>query len=933
MISRLATAILVLLSYLPNFALAQICQPDTVVYFGNGVWTEKMDATRSAARMLDAVRAGLSASESCRYDQPAVAYNQTENKLLDILESARQTLGNEYPTLAIAGLLGLLGVDNSLISFVMPDGAVQAFNDQLRGRAVQEFLAGTSSNTNVVEHVALYVSDLQTKRVVLVAHSQGNIFANLSAEKLLQEEPELYPRFAIIPVASPEFSVRKSLVGHIRFSDDLVILAAQVAKVNLGLPVPLEANDEDNVDKDFWSHLFLEAYFSDPSSRSFILNGIIATASGLGVSNQLPIASFSASVGNANTLTVAVGQQITFDPSASRDPDGQVVGYEWDFGDGSGLSVPGPDLQPHTYSTPGPKTVRLIVTDDRGATAPAEVTISVEAIQANYPPVAAFTSTPSVVKVDGIIRVDASASIDPDGTIVTYAWDFGDGQTSSSTTPIHDLAYTAPGTYPIRLTVTDNEGVSSAVTRDIRVTESDPGVVLYDNPEIIAGCSQFLKQGDRYIVTARRGNGLGGNSTDFGHLLLRVSATGVADPTFGNGGTVSISNLIPGLGGIDSSSDLCLGAVDSLGRIVLSSFSLRSAGDPADRAHVIRLTANGVLDTSFADQGIFRFDNERLDQLGTIANRITVDAADRIIVAGRSARLSCPPLSSCPWEGLAFRISADGSLDDNFNDGAGLFTWTDPVVGLQPFIHSYFSGVAVDSLGRILLGGCTSYCANNQGEGYVVRLTPSGALDASFGDGGNRLLPLYNASDPANVTSVPGHRFIDHFSVDSESRIIATGSNYYAGAASLIYRLLPDGALDPTFTYGGALSDFGWARPSMASAPVGQFQRSGKITLVGATAVSNYDDYVAIGRLNADGTPDVSFNQADAEYPSTPAQRAWHLVLGNAFCTEAPGGSFMQPDGRIVIAGTYACGYPQTRGGIYLMRINGDGSIDPTFGQ
>lgn len=791
------------------------------------------------------------------------------------------------------------------------------------------------------------------KKVLIVAHSQGNLYANLALRKVVQDTAlPAGLNIAIVGVASPANEVAKGAGDgrtnpYVTSRSDLVIRGLNLVSPGTlnwnfafsGLPDnPIEwGGFNETLTGDWKGHGFIPVYansFLDawPVVKQQIDAGFEVLVPV--VPNQPPVPSFSVSVGSANTTTVEVGQTVVFDGRASSDPDGTIMNYEWKVRDALGTSTFSTSQQAsRVFLLPGSYEVTLKVTDNLLASSEAKRAITVLAVTGNRSPIASFTATPAVVKVSGIVRLDASASRDPDGTIATYAWEFGDGQTSNPGPSIYETAYAAPGIYTARLTVTDNEGIASpTVTRDIRVTETDPGVILYDNVAFGGGCMQFLKQDDRFVIAARLGNGVGGYRTDFGHTLMRVSATGVIDPTFGSGGSVSISNLTPGFENIDGNSDLCLGAIDSLGRIILSSYSLRSIGDVSQRAHVIRLTENGALDTSFADHGIFRFDNARFDLLQTATNQITVDASNRIVVAGQSARLTCP-FSACFWEGLAFRINANGALDDGFNAGAGVFTWTDPIVGFQPFIHSYFTGVAVDSLGRILLGGCTSYCANYQGEAYAVRLTPSGVLDTSFGDEGNRLLPLYNASDPANVTSMPGHRSVQNFSFDPDNRIVATGSNNYGGAASTIYRLLSDGTLDPTFTYGGVLRDFGWVRPFMTPAPVAQFERNGKTTLVGSTYVSYYDDYVAIGRLNAEGTPDVSFNQADIEYPSAPAQRAWHLLLGNALCNEAPGGAFMQPDGRILVAGRYACGSPQSRGGIYLMRINADGAIDPTFGQ
>jgi PKD repeat protein len=85
----------------------------------------------------------------------------------------------------------------------------------------------------------------------------------------------------------------------------------------------------------------------------------------------------------------------------------------------------------------------------------------------NQPPVAAFTATPSAWQV----AVDASASSD-DGTITGYAWDFGDGTTGTGRTTSH--RYTADGTYPVTLTVTDDQGATASLAKQVTVENAAP---------------------------------------------------------------------------------------------------------------------------------------------------------------------------------------------------------------------------------------------------------------------------------------------------------------------------------------------------------------------------------------------------------------------------------------------------------------------------
>ncbi len=142
----------------------------------------------------------------------------------------------------------------------------------------------------------------------------------------------------------------------------------------------------------------------------------------------------------------------------SDDPDGQVLRWQWSFGDGASSSERNPS---HTYAAPGRYDVRLVATDNDGAdddlTRTAEPSTPPPPRQ-NAPPSAEFD-----VQCQELRCVFVDRSSDSDGTVVSWQWSFGDGATSSERNPAH--TYAAAGRYAVRLVVTDDDGAEDDRTR------------------------------------------------------------------------------------------------------------------------------------------------------------------------------------------------------------------------------------------------------------------------------------------------------------------------------------------------------------------------------------------------------------------------------------------------------------------------------------
>ena len=160
-------------------------------------------------------------------------------------------------------------------------------------------------------------------------------------------------------------------------------------------------------------------------------------------------------------ISRVLGRTVNADAGLMVDPDGgAIVTYAWNWGDGTPVQSGAVSRPEHEYAADGIYTVTLTTTDDEGESTTSTLPVTVP----NLAPVAQGT-----VAVDGMtVRTDASGSSDPDGTIATYSWSFGQGlPTVQGATA--QYTYATPGTYRVRLTVIDDDGVSTRLDQQVTV--------------------------------------------------------------------------------------------------------------------------------------------------------------------------------------------------------------------------------------------------------------------------------------------------------------------------------------------------------------------------------------------------------------------------------------------------------------------------------
>lgn len=177
-----------------------------------------------------------------------------------------------------------------------------------------------------------------------------------------------------------------------------------------------------------------------------------------------------------STETAQYNEEISFSAANSFDNDGKIVSYQWEFADGDTASQP---EVIHAYSKAGAYTVTLKVTDNDGLINTAQTIIQVTN---DIPVIEKLTA--DIIEGDVPLVVNfQQTSTDADGEIVSYAWDFGDGNQSTEENPSH--TYESQGSFEARLTVTDNAGGQNS--KALTITVKDPNYVPLEAPTNLSG--------------------------------------------------------------------------------------------------------------------------------------------------------------------------------------------------------------------------------------------------------------------------------------------------------------------------------------------------------------------------------------------------------------------------------------------------------------
>lgn len=192
----------------------------------------------------------------------------------------------------------------------------------------------------------------------------------------------------------------------------------------------------------------------------------------------------------------SVNQELTFDGSLSRDNDGSIEKYEWNFNE---LGIKEGKIVRQNFPNPGSYKIKLTVVDN--STAANNSSSKIVTVIINNPP-KAVAGENKIVALNEEVTFDANKSKDSDGKIVQYEWSFGDGIKTTGVKSAH--RFSKPGTYFVKLKVKDDSN-----------TDTDTGfdslkVIVNDKPVAKIKNEIFLNDGNAKFDASESSDEIGG---------------------------------------------------------------------------------------------------------------------------------------------------------------------------------------------------------------------------------------------------------------------------------------------------------------------------------------------------------------------------------------------------------------------------------------
>ncbi|HEX8733857.1 MAG TPA: FG-GAP-like repeat-containing protein [Pyrinomonadaceae bacterium] len=363
-----------------------------------------------------------------------------------------------------------------------------------------------------------------------------------------------------------------------------------------------------------------------------------------------------------------------------------------------------------------------------------------------------------------------------------------------------------------------------------------------------SGIAFTLQSDGKIVVFASVPNT--GNASEF--YVIRYNSNGLPDSTFGTDGVVSVPSAASWVG-------FSKILVQPDGKMLICGLTPATSGSSFNRNYaLLRLNPNGTPDASFGNNGIFVPDPALDLQFYPYATLLQAD--NKILISGTR-------IGSGGGGFYSARFLANGAVDTSYGTNGKVVTT------FGTFSTPY--DAALQSDGKLVQGGTLLGSAPAPDKITLVRYTPDGQLDSSFGTNGISLTTLNNRSlDAFGMTIHPNGKIL----------VCGYGHNStpdFSGGA-LVARFNQSGALDTTFGRGKGFVLTQYPQPSdtaqyfdIAVQPTG-----GKVVAAG---FSRYDKYLysaIIARYLNNDVPDFDFDgdgKADVSIfrPNSAAEWYW----------------------------------------------------------
>lgn len=362
-----------------------------------------------------------------------------------------------------------------------------------------------------------------------------------------------------------------------------------------------------------------------------------------------------------------------------------------------------------------------------------------------------------------------------------------------------------------------------------------------------------------------------------------------------------------------------------IGLAACSSKTESTAGSTSSRAASSSSAAAGgvsSLDKTFGKDGVLDLSLGAGDDA---TKAMVVGPDGKILLAGSSVSTDAAGKKSANM--IIARVGENGSLDGGF--GAGNSDGTpDGVVSLSLGDgDDVANGIAVQKDGKaVVVGTSTSQGGTKNLE--VVRLNADGTPDTSFGKGNEDGTP----DGFVNLSLSDGDDVANAVAIEPDGKIVVAGSTSSADGSNIaVARMNADGSLDKTFGVGTTdgspdgvvtlnLGKGDDAAQAVAVEPDGKIVVAGNSTSTGTDGSKN----IVVARMNADGTTDTTFGQANDGTPDG----VFNLSLSDG--DDVADALAVAGDGSVVVVGTSAGADGKN---LAVARLAADGSLDKAFGK